>query len=298
MKPPSDGHLEEALRDYNEEANRLESEGGPDRELMDVYLNRGAVLSMMDSYVSALADFDDAIEIMTHIEAAGGEVDAGAFVRAFVSRGELLSKDIRCMADDYAFAASRLHLLDADSRYYDRKRIVLMCIGCAEDLVDVGLPTEIDPFIEKAWSLLIAKEDPWSQNRYLDLLNLKGQAERVLGVDEAEETFSEAVAVGTALLEEGCLEDMMSLVFPFANRGDIRHEDGRMDAYIADRKSAIVLLEEMLGANRLDDVRLLAHMHQDLANTYLLLDRVKEAEDHLLREVALGIGNARDSLRQ
>jgi tetratricopeptide (TPR) repeat protein len=297
MMPPSDAHLEEALRDYNDEAYRLESAGGSERELLDVYLNRGAVLSMMDSYVSALSDFDDAVEIMMHLEAAGEEVDAGAYIKALVSRGELLSKDVRCMADDYAAAALRLHELHADSRYYDRRRTVLMCIGCIEDLIDAGITSGIDPFAEKAGSLLTAREDPWSLNRRLDLLNVLSQAARMAGDDDrATGMLTEAIGVGRELLERGHLEDMMSLVFSFIVRGDIRHERNEMDEYIADRKAAIILLEEMLGANRLDDVQVLAHMHQDLANTYLLLERVKEAEEHLMREVALGITHGRREL--
>ncbi len=296
MAPSADEHLETALEEYNDKVNRLESEGGSDEELLDAYINRGCVLSMMEYYVAAISDFDDAIEIMRHIEASGKKVDAGSFVKAYVSRGEIRGgDDLRPMADDYANAATRLNELNNDSKYYDRKKTIVMCIGCAEDLVDENFPAEIDPFLEKAWALLLTKEDPWSKNRYLEMLDLKGQAELDLeATNEAMESFSDAITVGKELLEMEKLEDVMSLVFAFISRGDIEKDKGLIDQNMLDRKSAIILLEQMLEVGKLDDVHLLAQMHQDLANTYLTLNKVKEAEEHLMREVALDMNGAKE----
>lgn len=292
----ADEHLEEALRDYNSKVDRLESEGGTDEELMDALINRGCILSMMEYYVSAISDFDDAIEIIAHIEAAGGRVDAGSVVKAYVSRGEIRGgDDLRPMADDYANAALRIGELTEKSKYYDRKKIITMCINCAEDLVDEHFPLEVQPFVDRAWSFLIGREDIWSKNRYVEILNLNGQAAMDLeDDDDAVEAFSMSIDEGTALLEVGALEDVMSLVFPFVSRGDIWQKKGMIEPYISDRKASILLLEQMLENNRLDDVQVLAHMHQDLANTYLTLNKVKEAEEHLMREVSLSVNGARE----
>jgi tetratricopeptide (TPR) repeat protein len=299
MAPSSDEHLETALREYNDKVSRLEFEGGTEEEFLDAYINRGCILSMMEYYVSAISDFDDAIEIMAHLEASGKRIDAGTFVKAFISRGEICGgEDLRPMADDYALAATRLNDLKEDSKYYSRKKIVMMCIGCVEDLVDEGFPAEVEPFLNKAWSMLLTKEDPWSKNRYMEMLNLKGQSEIDMEMkDEAMESFSDAISVGTGLLELAVLDDMMSLVFAFVSRGDIEQEKGLLDQYIKDRKSAIVLLEQMMEANKLDDVHILAQLHQDLANTYLTLNNVKEAEEHLMREVALDMNGAKEYIQ-
>jgi len=299
MSPSVDEHLETALKEYNERVNALESSGS-DAELLDAYINRGCVLSMMDYYVAAISDFDDAVEIINHLEARGVEIDAGTYVKTYISRGEIRGgDDLRPMADDYAMAATRLSKLNDHSKYFDHKKIIMTCISCVEDLVDENFPAEVDPFLNKAWSMLIGKEDSWSRNRYLELLNLKGQAEvDLLATDNAMESFSDAIDVGRELLERAGLDDMMSLVFAFVSRGDIEQEKGIIESYIIDRKAAITLLEQLLEVNKLDDVQVLAQLHQDLANTYLTLNKVKEAEEHLMREVMLNVDGARDYIRE
>lgn len=297
--PSAEEHLEEALEDYNDKVGRLESEGGSPEELMDAYINRGCVLSMMEYYVSAISDFDDAIEIMNEIEASGGKVDPGTAVKVYISRGEIRGgDDLRPMADDYANAALRLPDLKEDSKYYSRRKIIEMCIGCAEDLVDENFPAEAYPFIEKAWPLLIGRDDVWSGNRRVELLNISGQADMDLGSDaEAMEAFTMSIDEGTGLFEAGNLEDLMSLVFPFVSRGDVEQKNGITEAYIVDRNAAIMLLEQMLKDNKLDDLEVLSSLHRDLANTYLSMQMVKEAEEHLMKEVSLSMNGAREYIR-
>jgi len=294
----SDEHLEIALKDYNDKVNKLEESGTPE-ELLDAYINRGCVLSMMEYYVSALSDFDEAAELIDKFEANGVRIDAGTYVKTYVSRGEIQGgDDMRSMAEDYAKAAKRLPDLKEDSKYYDRKKIINMCIACTEGLVDEKFPAEIDPFVEKCYSYLIAKEDAWSNNRYIEIVNLRGQASMDLfKSDEAIECFSSAIDSGIKLLEEGKLDDVMSLVFPYVSRGDVEQQEGLLEPYFADRKAAIVLLEELLSANKLDDIKVLVTLHQDLANTYLTLNKMKEAEEHLMREVELDVNGAREYIR-
>ena len=59
----SDAHLEKALDEYNSKVSELE-DGNDMPALLDAYINRGCVLSMLDSTVSAISDFDSAIDII------------------------------------------------------------------------------------------------------------------------------------------------------------------------------------------------------------------------------------------
>jgi tetratricopeptide (TPR) repeat protein len=297
--PSADEHLASALREYNEEVSRIES-SGTEEELLDALVNRGLILSMMDSYVSAISDFDDAVEIIDRLEKKGIRVDAGIFVKTFVSRGEIYGGDEgRYMADDYIVATSRLSDLNENSRYFDRKKIINMCLDCCEDLIGEGYTADLFPFADKAHSLLIAKEDDWSRNRYIEVLNFKGQfAMETSAEDEAMEYFSDSIEVGQELLEKGRLDDLMSLVFPFVYRGDIEQNNGVLEPYFRDRKAAITLLEELMSIDRLDDVGVLAKLHQDIANTYLTLNKVKEAEEHLMRDVMLNIDGTKEYVKE
>jgi tetratricopeptide (TPR) repeat protein len=278
--------------------NSLEGAGATE-DLLDALINRGCVLSMMGHYVSALSDFDDAAEIVDMIEGAEKDVDAGTYVKLFVSKGEIQGGECAAVAaEDYSRAASRLRGLSEDSRYYDGRKTVHMCVKCCEDLVDKGFPLLAAPFIEKAYSLLSCKDDDWSRNRFAEVLNLEGTTLFDTDEDRAAECFSASIDAGTALLEAGCLDDMMTLVFPFISRGDVFQRKGMIEPYMGDRKAAITLLEEMLGANRLDDVHVLAKLHQDMANTYLTLNKVKEAEEHLVKDVVLNMNGAREYIRE
>ena len=66
----SDEHLEEALTEYNDKVNRLETEGSAD-ELLEALVNRSTILMLMDSRVSSLDDLEEAMEIMEEMEEDG-----------------------------------------------------------------------------------------------------------------------------------------------------------------------------------------------------------------------------------
>lgn len=298
--PSFDEHLEAALTDCNDRINQLEDSGGTREEFLDALINRGSVLSMMEYYTSAVSDFDDAIDLILEMEDSGERVDAGSYVRAYVSRGELHNIDNSGQTvEDYAVASLRLSELNENSKFYDRKKIIRMCLDCVEDLLDAGYPDETSSYIDKMFSLLVGKDDDWSRNRYVEMLNFSGQAMMDMEVsDQAMENYSNAIDVGRELLEKGKLEDMMSLVFPFVSRGDIEQEKGLLDQYFIDRKAAISLLEEMMAMNKLDDLSILIKLHQDVANTYLTLNKIKEAEEHLMREVMLNMDGAEEYIRE
>jgi len=298
MPSSFDEHLEAMLQDCNDMVNRFEGSEGSEEEMLDALINRGSVLSMMEYYTSALSDLSDAADIIFKMESEGKHPDPGSFVRVFVSRGELYAdKDL--MAEDYATASTRLSEIGENNKYYDRKKIIRMCLDCSEDLLDSGHPDGTPPFVDKLYEMLAGRDDDWSQNRYMETLNVCAQSMKEMNMDdEAAEYFSEAVNIGIPLFHKNSLEDLMSLVFAFVMRGDIEQQKGLVDQYFVDRKAAISLLEELLSMNKLDDFSLLVRLHQDLANTYLTLNMVKEAEEHLMREVMLNLDGAEEYIRE
>jgi hypothetical protein len=116
--------------------------------------------------------------------------------------------------------------------------------------------------------------------------------------DDASEYFTEAIKVGYELFDKNALDDLMSLIFAFVMRGDIEQRKGFFEPYFVDRKAAISLLEELMSMNKLDDIQVLVRLHQDVANTYLTLDRMKEAEEHLMREVMLSMDGVEDYIKE
>ena len=300
MPPSFDEHLESLLQDCNDRINQLEVSGGSEEEMLDALINRGSVLSMMEYYMSALSDLEDAAEIVVSIERKGKPVDPGSFVRVFVSRGELYrDNDPGLMAEDYAIASLRLSEIKEDTKFYDRKKIIAMCLNCGEDLLDHGFPGGTPPFIDKLYEMLIGHDDDWSKNRYMEMLNISAQSMKDMNMeDDALEYFSVAIGIGYDLLQRNALEDLMSLIFAFVLRGDIEQNKGSLDQYILDRKAAIALFEELMASNKLDDTSVLIKLHQDLANTYLTLNMVKEADEHLMRELKLSMDGAEEYMRE
>jgi len=298
MSPSFDEHLEALLQDCNNRINQLEESGYSDEEMLDALINRASVLSMMEFYTSALSDINDAVDIIIMMEESGRTVDPGCFVRVFVSRGEL-SGDKDCMAEDYAIASSRLQEVGVNTKYFDRKKIVRICLDCSEDLIDCGHPEGTAVFVDKLYEMLVGRDDNWSRNRYLEMLNISAESMNEMNMeDEALEYFSEAIAVGYSLFEKDSLDELMSLIFALVLRGDIEQKKGLLDQYFLDRRAAISLLEEMLSMNKLDDISLLIRLHQDVANAYLTLDMVKEAEEHLMKEVMLNMDGTDEYIRE
>ena len=219
---PSEAHLEKALEEFNDKVDRLERDGDI-HGLLDAYINRGCVLSMMDSVVSAIDDFNEAAEIISELQRKGENVDPGYIVKTYVSRGELQSEGtMKDMLDDYRVAASVLKDLKEGSKYYDREGIVTMCVNCAGDLIEFDFTEDSEPFTKKGLELVVGRNDQFSRNAYVKLNNLSGQA---CMDDEnnkaALKYFDEAVRVARELESKGDLEDQMDLVYAYVSRGDV-----------------------------------------------------------------------------
>lgn len=289
----TDSHLEKALAEFNDRVNDLEEKGST-RELLDAYINRGCVLSMMGSVVSAIDDFNEAAAIVEKLEAEGEELDPGYIVKIHVSRGELQSEQtMKRMLDDYRIASEHLSELKDGSKYYGRKDILEMCLNCASDLVDNDFPEESKAFSEKGLSLVIGMDDDYSRNCYVELSNLAGQA-RMDGEDNesALKYFTEAVRVGEALNSENRLSDMMDLVYAYISKGDMEEAMDMKEALVEDREAAIELLEMLKYTGSLDDEELLSNLHGETAQLYMNMGRIREAEKHLLKQVSYNLAGS------
>ncbi len=295
----SDSYLEKALTEFNDKVNVLES-AGDEKGLVDAYINRGCVLAMMDSIFSAIDDFQEAIDLIKKLEAAGTALDPGYTIKAYVSRGELQSEETRKdMLDDYRVAASRLKEVGDSCRFYDAKTLVGMCIDCAGDLVDNEFCEDARPFLDKGLSIVVGKEDAFSRNRYVEINNLAGQSYMDGESDEtALKYFSESVRVGKKLITAGELESEMDLVLAYVYKGDVEDAMGLTDDLVADREAAIDLLETLKYENRLDDEELLSNLHGETAQIYMKQGKIKEAEKHLVKQVAYNLSGSTEYLNE
>lgn len=288
-----DGHLEEALKEYNAKVDEYEDNGTMEQRL-EAYLNRGCILSMMDSFVSALTDFDEVVDIINIIESAGGKIDAGTYIKTYISRGELqTSEGAIGMAEDYAMAAKRLHELKPNSRYYDEKSTIIMCISCCEDLMDEGYLNDIKPFFDKVELMLFNKNSVWHRNRYVEALNLMGQAEQDMRCyNDSLEHLNRSILLAQELMKEGSLDDEMALVFALMLRGDQEIKDRSFETALRDREAAIAILEVLLSYHHPETKELLIEAHREVSGLLMEMNETEEAEKHLLRALTLNIGNA------
>ena len=288
----SNTHLAEALEEYNAKVHECE-EKGTEEQRLNAYIMRGTILSMMESYISALTDFDDAVEIISSIESKGTRVDPGSFIKAHVSRGELQYADGAVgMADDYAVAAERLTELNENSRYFDRKKIIKMCIECCEDLLDEGYPNNVRPFFEKVEMMLFDKIDPWSENRYVEALNFMGQAEQDLNeFGNSLEYLDKSVKICQELMKKDALEDEMAFVFALMLRGDVGVFNEDFESGLRDFEAAISVLEVMLAYHRPETKELLIQTHRDVSDLLIKMGEDSEAEKHMLRMLELDVSD-------
>lgn len=291
MNPASDRHLEESLKDFNDRVSEYETEG-TNAQLLDAYVNRGCVLSMMGSYVSALDDFDEADLLIRIMESAGESADAGVFVKTYISRGELRAEnDAPGMAEDYARAAERIDEADSGNGRFDGKTLVNACLGCCADLLEAGYPSGTIPFTEKAEKILAGKNDVWSLNRYVETMNTAGQAALDLGNPELSlEYLDRAISVCGRLMSEEKLEDVMSAVSVMVSRGDAHLELSRKEDAVKDFEGAVTALEILYEQGREDAGELLIGFHRDVAEILMSLSETEKAEVHLIKALKISAG--------
>lgn len=290
----SEIRLEKALDEYNSIVNMLEPYG-ESAELIDAYVNRGCVLYMLGYFTSAMEDLSIASEMIDDIESDGSRIDAGTFVKAHATMGAILYEQKSEISIEYGNAISRLPELRSDSKHFDKAGIIRLCIESSENLLDCEYPEDAEKFVRKGLSLLKVSNDSWSDNRLIQLYTLLGECLLAQGdLRSALECYSQAIEVGTSLVDSSQIEDVEQLVVPIISRSQCASNLGLMDQYISDLELAIKLLEGMLEINKFDNTDLLVHMHQDVASALMSKGMMEEAEKHLMRAVTMGVDGVKD----
>ena len=289
----SDEHLEQALKEYNDKISALEV-NGTDDELLEALVNRSTILMLLGSYTSSMTDAEEAIELSKGMK----DVDIGTFVKMYENRGQMIFDDNEeMMVSDYSMIISRLDEIHGEIRHYDWKSLIMMCQGCAEDLIDCDRFEMSVPFTQKALELMKDASDIWSMNRKMEIQNLIGQADTGMGLDDnAIDAYSESILIGEQLYDTSRIEDPIQLVFAYVYRGDIMEAEHEVEKMWNDQESALVILEELNNRNRLSDPDLLIKLHQSLASSMMESGEIERAEKHLMRAINLGVPGMKDAI--
>ena len=290
----SETHLEEALAEYNDKVNLLEEKGSP-VELLEALVNRSTVLMLMDSRVSSLDDLEEAMEIMEEMEDDGITPDVGTYVKVYENHGHLCcEEDAEMMNDDYLRIIPKLSSIDSNTRHYDRKSLVNMCLECSKELIDTDFAQNALPFLEKGILFLGPGDDDWSLNRRAEMYSLMGEAHHDLGVyTDALDDLSRSIDIASELyLSDRLDEDMMvSFVFSFVLKGDIESKQGRNEESINDYESAADVLDQLEKEGRTFDRELLLEMHRTLSRMLMEAGNIERAESHLMKAMRMEVPN-------
>ena len=293
----SEDRLEEALDAYDTKITALERIGDSD-DLLEAYINRGTVLMMMEFYTAAESDFEEAVEYIEARERKGIPVDLGLFIRAYENRGQLsCGSNGPYMLANYQRIIERLPELRSGTRYFTVKDIVIMCINCAEDLLDCNYYEEAIPFLDKASETLRGKRDAWAENRFMDVCGIKAEAMRKLRRNNESVTlYSEAIKIGERLLYEGNIEDPYLLTLCYLSRGDVYDSLRDDDNALKDNIDACGSMEELLNNGRFEDRELLSELCKDIASRLMDLGRVEESEKYLLKSMRYNLPEMDESI--
>lgn len=286
----SDEHLDIALAEYNEKVARLEDDG-PIDDLLDALINRGSVLLMMESTISALSDFDEAIEIIEDEEEAGNRIDPAIYIRAHEGRGNILfDGDQTSMVEDYRKVAKRLPELKPGNGYFDVRSITDMCIGVADDLMNIGKFHDAEPFLQKVIDTLGSRMGDWEDNRRADAHSYLGNVyERTGQPDRAIAEYTVAIDIDRYLADRHLIDDYRRLVMTLYNRAELRSDSGDNDGYISDFIVGAEYLEKAIEVGQADEKELLVGMCQAIASDLVDKGRVAEAEKYLLKAMKYGM---------
>lgn len=289
--------MEEALNTYNDRIANLERNGDSD-ELLEAYINRGTVLMMMELYTAAESDFEEAVESILIRERDGIPVDLGLFIRAYENRGQLSCNiDNPRMLADYQRIIGRLPELRSGTRYFTAKDIVVMCINCAEDLLDCRYPDDALPFLDKALETIRGKHDAWAENRFMDACGIKAEALKSLRrFDESIENYDLAIKVGERLQYEGNIEDPYLLTLCYMYRGDVYDALRDDERALKDHIDACGSLEEMVNNGSSDNKEMLVELCQDIASRLMDMGRIEQSERYLLKSMRYGLPEMDDAI--
>ncbi len=296
----SDEHLERALEEYNQKISELESNGSSREEMLEALVNRSTVLLMLESYTSSMEDSEDAIELSKLMESKGEPVNVGTYMKMYENHGQLLyDSDNDGMAEDYAKIVSKLDRTDGDIRHYDKRSLIVMCIDCAEDLIDVDKEENAIPFLQKAIEFIGGDLDKWSRNHKVHILNLLAEVGHSLGQDDGSlSNLEECIRLAGELMFSSSIDDPNELVNAYILRGDILESMGKLEGMWESHEAAAEILEKMYLEHKLDDVQLLINLHQGIATSMMNAGKIELAEKHLMRSINLGIPGMKEAMKE
>ena len=301
MMRTSDRHLEDALAEYNDKVNELETEGTAE-ELLEALVNRSTVLMLMGSKVSSLEDLEEAMEIMDEMQNEGIIPNIGTFVKVFENHGHLCCEDDpEMMQDDYLQIIPKLIAMTPTTRHYDRKSLINMCLECSKELIDADYAENSLPFLEKGILFLGSLNDDWTLNRRAEMYSLMGEAHHDMGVYEnALEDFSKAIDIASELYLANRLdEDMMvSFVYSFVLKGDIEDKQGMKEESLSDYESAADVLDQLENEGRTFDRELLLDMHRTLSRMLMEAGDIERAEIHLMKTMRMEVPNVEITMKR
>ncbi len=288
MRSSSETYLEKALSEYNEAVNALEPDG-PSEELLEAYVNRGCVLSMLEHYTSAMEDVVAASEM-----AESMEVDDGTYVKLYCMMGELSDRFGIDPAEPLSKAASRLGPVGPGSRHFDMRGLVRTCILSAELLMTGGDYEACLPFLEKAEECTYSKLDAWSLNRRMEALDLLGESRRETGDPEGAETlYEEAADIGKTLMERNSLEDLESLAAVYMAKAECDLDLGMLDTFVSDSDKAVAIIKEMRELGLIDGLGEASDICHNVSSELMKAGRTKDAESYLMKALSLSLEEAR-----
>ena len=296
----SDEHLERALEEYNQKISELESNGSSREEMLEALVNRSTVLLMLESYTSSMEDSEDAIELSKLMESKGEAVNVGTYMKMYENHGQLLyDSDNDGMAEDYAKIVSKLDRTGGDIRHYDKRSLIVMCIDCAEDLIDVDKEENAIPFLQKAIEFIGGDLDKWSRNHKVHILNLLAEVGHSLGQDDGSlSNLEECIRLAGELMFSSSIDDPNELVNAYILRGDILESMGKLEGMWESHEAAAEILEKMYLEHKLDDVQLLINLHQGIATSMMNAGKIELAEKHLMRSINLGIPGMKEAMKE
>lgn len=297
----SNTHLEEALNEYNERVNELETGGPENKELLEALLNRGMILMLMGSFVSSMTDLDDAMGIMDDMRSAGEIPEPGTLVKVHEIHGRLYSKnDPELMLNDYRNIVPHLMTLKNGTGRYDRKSLIKLCLRCSKDLIDANFFEDAIPFLEKGLLFLDSADDDWTENRRFEFHSLLGETHYGMGLsDDAHDDLTRSLDIASDLYPEGRLETEMEaeFIYSFVLRGDISDGKGNSDVAIEDYGSAAKMLERLKDENKKVDLDLLLNLHRTLGRLLMERGNMEKVEAHLVKALRLEIPAMGDAMR-
>ena len=292
--------MERALEEYNQKISELESNGSSREEMLEALVNRSTVLLMLESYTSSMEDSEDAIELSKLMESKGEPVNVGTYMKLYENHGQLLyDSDNDGMAEDYAKIVSKLDRTGGDIRHYDKRSLIVMCIDCAEDLIDVDKEENAIPFLQKAIEFIGGDLDKWSRNHKVHILNLLAEVGHSLGQDDGSlSNLEECIRLAGELMFSSSIDDPNELVNAYILRGDILESMGKLEGMWESHEAAAEILEKMYLEHKLDDVQLLINLHQGIATSMMNAGKIELAEKHLMRSINLGIPGMKEAMKE